>query len=315
MLKGDASDRSYYRIFTAHESYVLCTDGRLAGASPRDYPFVIMQKLLSANSIDVPDILKIDSALGLILLEDLGDTLLEDYLKNSNEGDLVPLYEKIITAMIRIQKIKDNGSLPFTLAFDIEKLMFEFNFFIEHALEGYIGVNFHDKDKNMLRTELLGIAEILSAPDLFVLNHRDFHSRNIMIHNNRICYIDFQDARLGLPHYDLVSLIRDSYVQLETGTLNALKNFYYHESRNEGIHKMGRDEFDFFFNLMAFQRNIKAVGSFGYLVTVKQKKYFEGYIIPTLRYVVEYAGEDERIKKVWGMIRGYLPENLISELM
>ena len=166
--------------------------------------------------------------------------------------------------------IRGKGGVPFSLSFDVEKLMFEFDFFMEHALAGYFRAPAGTDLTRPLRTAVPDDSGgILYRPELFVLNHRDYHSRNIILCNDVPYIIDFQDARMGLPQYDAVSLLRDSYVTLAPVLFEWLKNFYYEGSREVGIHAMGRDEFDYYFDLMAFQRNVKALGTFGYQVTAR----------------------------------------------
>lgn len=80
-----------------------------------------------------------------------------------------------------------------------------------------------------LRREFEAITETLVQPEHFVLNHRDFHSRNIMIRNGKPVLIDFQDARMGLPQYDAVSLIRDSYTDLDNELAEELKTRHYRQ--------------------------------------------------------------------------------------
>ena len=103
--------------------------------------------------------------------------------------------------------------VPYTIAFDVEKLTWELNFFVRHFLEAYRGVQLTDDERTALAAEWATIVEELAAEPR-VLCHRDYHSRNLMLRDGRLYLIDFQDARLGPNTYDLVSLLRDSYVDL-----------------------------------------------------------------------------------------------------
>ncbi len=91
--------------------------------------------------------------------------------------------------------------------------MWELNFFVKHFLEAYRGVTLSTAAREALIEEWQTIAGEL-ASDPRVLCHRDYHSRNLMLHDRRLCIIDFQDARMGPDTYDLASLLRDSYVDL-----------------------------------------------------------------------------------------------------
>ena len=106
--------------------------------------------------------------------------------------------------------------MPFGIAFDRDKLMWELNFFVKHFLEAYRGVVDPGGAREALSEEWLAIADEL-AGEPRVLCHRDYHSRNLMLHDRRLYIIDFQDARMGPDTYDLASLLRDSYVDLHGG--------------------------------------------------------------------------------------------------
>ena len=99
-----------------------------------------------------------------------------------------------------------------------------------------------------------------------MLCHRDYHSRNLMLHQGRLYMIDFQDARLGPDTYDLVSLLRDSYVDLTEVALNELIAYYLALT---GARRRGRVPRRF--DLMALQRNLKALGTFGYQTLARQQ--------------------------------------------
>ena len=102
---------------------------------------------------------------------------------------------------------------PYGIAFDVEKLSWELQFFLKHFVEGYRGAQVAPASREALLQEFATLAEELSAEPR-VLCHRDYHSRNLMLHEGRLVVIDFQDARMGPDTYDLVSLLRDSYVDL-----------------------------------------------------------------------------------------------------
>ena len=116
-----------------------------------------------------------------------------------------------------------------------------------------------------------------------MLCHRDYHSRNLMLHDGRLYIIDFQDARMGPDTYDLASLLRDSYVDLTDRELDELIAYFL---ALEGARSAdGRGEFRRRFDLMALQRNLKALGTFGYQTTTRGNPVYIQYIPRTLRYV------------------------------
>lgn len=291
-LAGDASTREYYRVSLADLTFIASRDPSFRNIPLESYPYYQVYTLFLEHRIPVPRVLRFDAARGLLLLEDAGDLMLEDIVEAAGLDATLPLYERLIDILVDIQGIPGDGSIPFTLSFDVEKLMFEFNFFIEHALRGFFGAELSGPVKGELERAFLRVSESLQRRDLFVLNHRDYHSRNVMVPGDDIFIIDFQDARLGLPHYDLVSLLRDSYVGLDDPMFRGLKQRYYDASRATGVQSLGPDEFERYFTLSAFQRNVKAMGTFGFQVTRRGKNLYEKYLHQALWYLPTYAREN-----------------------
>jgi N-acetylmuramate 1-kinase len=305
LLAGDASVRRYWRVRMPGGSRVLCEDPGFINANIAEYPFTVIYCLLR-DVVPVPEIYAMDNVRGLFLLQDLGDDLMEYACPLPDGGRTSSIYRQCIDNLFRIQKIRGKGGAPFSLSFDVDKLMFEFDFFIEHALRGYFNAGDADGEIKVLRAEFLKIAEILYRPDYFVLAHRDYHSRNIIICGGIPYIIDFQDARMGLPQYDAVSLLRDSYIRLDDGVFEECRDYFYEGGRDMNIHSMGRDEFNYYFDVMAFQRNVKALGTFGYQVTTRGNKRYERYIAPTVAYLDGYAERQEVLEKAWRILRKYL---------
>ncbi|NTU68385.1 MAG: phosphotransferase [Chlorobiaceae bacterium] len=288
-IKGDASNRQYFRVFRQDGTRIACIDPAFRGTDPDAYPFLTVGRLFADHGVRVPEVLAIDSAEGLLLLEDCGDRMLQDEMGLLDADALATRYRQVVDILVRIQSIAPDGSAPFSLSFDHEKLMFEFDFFIRHALHGLFAGVLDDGEILQLRREFETIADLLVLPGDFVLNHRDFHSRNIMLSGNEPVVIDFQDARLGLPQYDAVSLLRDSYVSLDAKMVDALKEYHYGELEKRGTITMGFEEYLRYFDLMAFQRNVKALGTFCYQVSVLGNTTFEQSIAPTAAFLPGYC--------------------------
>jgi aminoglycoside/choline kinase family phosphotransferase len=112
------------------------------------------------------------------------------------------------------------------------------------------------------------------------LCHRDFHSRNLMRHRGVLYWIDFQDARMGPATYDLASLLRDSYVDLSPEFVAERVE----EFRQRALPGESRDAFQRRFDLTSVQRNLKALGTFGYMATVRGIPVYLQYIPRTLQH-------------------------------
>ena len=120
-----------------------------------------------------------------------------------------------------------------------------------------------------------------------VLCHRDYHSRNLMLHDGSLYIIDFQDARMGPDTYDLASLLRDSYVDIADRELDELIAYFLALKGREPTPREFRRRFD----LMALQRNLKALGTFGYQTTTRRNPVYIQYIPRTLQLRAHDARE------------------------
>lgn len=306
-LQGDASTREYYRIYSGGKSYILCIDNNLKGIPLEEYAFCIVHNLFRNRRIPVPEIYSIDEKAGAILLQDLGDSLLELNYKSMSKSTASEFYSELIDTITEIQFIDGNAkTVPFSLSFDVPKLMYEFNFFIDNALIGYFKSDISSDLLEELRDEFNKISLILYKPELFVLNHRDFHSRNIMIEGGKLYLIDFQDARMGLPHYDLVSLLRDSYLRLDDDLVKMLKKKHYNTLKFGGYSRIDYDEYDYYYDIMAFQRNVKALGTFGYQVTFMGKSQYQKYIMPTIAYLKDYIKRRSELSGAAGILKRFI---------
>ncbi len=270
-LPGDASTRFYYRIWTRDKSYVMMKMETFADQG-LSLPFLTLQKHLMMNGIDVPAVLDVDPQRGIILLEDLGDVTLLRCLQEVSTPEVErDLYEQVIDSLVdlQLQASPKDGSPDldaFKLRFDHEKLMWEMGFTIEHFYKTYLGRNIKERDLKIMTSRLSEICQTL-ADEPTVFTHRDFHSRNVMAvplsnGEHRLVMIDFQDGRMGPAQYDLASLLKDSYYQIEESQIQRLLEYYM--IRREALSgvRMEREEFIRVFDLMAVQRNFKAIGSF-----------------------------------------------------
>jgi aminoglycoside/choline kinase family phosphotransferase len=138
-----------------------------------------------------------------------------------------------------------------------------------------------------------------------VLCHRDYHSRNLMLHEGRLYIIDFQDARMGPDTYDLVSLLRDSYVDFTEPQVEALIAFFLAGSGGPAADPA---EFRRRFDLMAVQRNLKALGTFGYQTLTRANTVYIQYMPRTLRYVRANLERYPRFARLRDLLSTHLDE-------
>ncbi len=272
---GDASARRYYRIKTEENSYILCKDESSSGPENNSL-FCNIQKILKSYNIPVPELYEANLNSSMILEQDLGDRTLLKVLPDFHGGkEELETYKSILNIMIKIHTIDpvNHEEENFTkLLFDPDKLMSEVSFTIKYFYEGFL--------KSSLGSEVLNYFKDLTnflSKEKMVPTHRDFHSRNIMCFKGEFYIIDFQDIRMGLPQYDLVSLLEDCYYKISEKNLEKLKTYYYKKFIQTYTNQK-REHFDRLYDLMTIQRTFKAIGSFSYLFLVKKDPRFLKYI-------------------------------------
>jgi len=250
-LAGDASTRRYFRVTTDNSSFVVCLCGAYAFKT-----FTSLQDTFSKSGIPVPKIFDSDEGRGYLLQEDLGGKTLFDFLSTSNEKEEFVVYKKVLDFLAMIQKIDASKSLS-KGSFDREGLFQEIEVTQNFLVEKHLKYKFSKSELDLFKEGFLNLCEESSQGD-FVLNHRDFHSRNIMHGEKGPIIIDFQDARPGLAQYDLVSLLDDCYYQLSQDNVEKLKKYYFQNYIRGG----DLEKFKRIYDLLSVQRLFKAVGTF-----------------------------------------------------
>ena len=164
-------------------------------------------------------------------------------------------------------------------------------------------MTFDPAEREAIREEGAAIVRELAAEPR-VLCHRDYHSRNLMLRGDKLFIIDFQDARLGPDTYDLASLLRDSYVDLPWAVVDDLIAYF--------LALQGRAaepaEFRRRFDLMALQRNLKALGTFGYQTAARGNPVYIQYMPRTLNYVRENLRRYPRFGRLADLLSSHVPE-------
>jgi N-acetylmuramate 1-kinase len=282
-LTGDASDRRYFRILLQDAPSIVLS----LYAGPFDFgtlSFVNVARLLAEMPVPIPTILGHADDLGVLALQDLGDVTLQAHLGAATPAEHSALYRQAVSLIATMQKrgaeLTSAEYAPYGIAFDVEKLTWELDFFTRHFIEAYRGVMIPAATRTALREEFDQMVDRL-ASEPRVLCHRDYHSRNLMLCEGCLYIIDFQDARMGPDTYDLVSLLRDSYVDLPEQTVGELIAYFLALKGVQDTEQEFRPRFD----LMALQRNLKALGTFGYQTTARRNPVYIQYIPRTLRYV------------------------------
>lgn len=264
------------------------TSEEIGGAFDADgqLPFLEVAQWLAQRTIPVPDVYIYDDDVHVVLLEDLSDMTLERALSDTNR---IELYEQALELLITFQsntRLEDPSALPASLQKKMsrEVLAWELAHYVEWRLVAdrkQIASSLHDQ--LWVPFERL-VDELCALPTRLI--HRDFQSRNLMLPRpEHLVLIDFQDAMIGPYIYDLVALLRDSYVALMPNELEHLLERYIVRAREEGIVDGEPDPIERAFHLQTIQRKLKDTGRFVYIDRVKGNPAFLDYRESSMAYV------------------------------
>jgi hypothetical protein len=303
-LSGDASTRRYYRLSDGSRTAVLALYPE--PFVPEELPYLAVHGLLEAWGLPVPATVGVDGRRGIVLQEDLGDRTLQEVLRDAGDARRDELYREAVDEVAQLQ-LRSAAGAPradcFRIAFDIEKLSWELHYFLKHFLEGHRGCDPTVEDRATLAEAFHQLShEIASWPR--VLCHRDYHSRNLMPHAGRLHWIDFQDARMGPATYDLASVLRDAYVDVPEDLQEELKERFRQTAAPDEPREVFRRRFD----LMCVQRNLKALGTFGYMATVRANPVYLPYIPRTLAHARHNLSRYPELERLWRTLARHVPE-------
>lgn len=291
-LTADASTREYFRVSWNGSQAIACVYPE--PFDPTDQPYIDVTRLFMAGGLPVAEVLDFDGNLGVIVQEDLGDRILRVVLLEANKFDYARKLDEAITLIARIQTVTgmayETNSISSKLKFDEEKLLWELNFFKEHYFRTFLKSPLSAADDAALTAEFEELAKELESYAT-VLCHRDFHAANLMIdQRGRMRIIDHQDARIGSPSYDLVSLLLDRITEPPSREWLAEKRRYFLNVRRRlGLPALDEEKFANEFRLQTLQRCLKAAGTFSYQSINRGKTHFIPFIKPMFRITCRSA--------------------------
>ena len=297
-LKGDGSDRQWYRLKMGHKSMIVVDHGiKASDRIDEADAFVNIGRYLFDTGLPVPQIYAADTFAGYVFLEDLGNLDLQGVVRQTDFQDkVIGLYQGVIDLLT---KFPASGGDQFNTAWCYQTPRYdkrlvlenECRYFVDAFLNTYLGLKIKYAD---FKKEFEYLAYNALNHALQGLMHRDFQSRNIMIKNNRIYFIDFQGARMGPIQYDLASLLIDPYVNLPRDIQTQL--LAYAVEKPQMRMKLDADHYTRCYRFCCLTRNLQILGAFGHLTRAKGKKHFEKYIpaaVQTLAHNLKNHEGDE----------------------
>lgn len=276
-LSGDAGFRRYFRVNTREPLLAVYAPP----ATENSRAFIRISEFLRAQNVRSPLVIANDFARGYLLVEDLGVDLLLPHL---NQSDVDTCYSHAMMILLRMQQSAlDHSVFP---VYDREKLRAEMQlfpvWFVEKKLGLTLGVSDHELIDSTFR-----ILEDSACEQPQVVVHRDFHSRNLLFaEDGNYGVIDFQDAVIGPLTYDLVSLLKDCYIEWPDVKVESWMTAYANMAIEVGIlAPVSLETFRRWFVLMGLQRHIKVLGIFCRLSLRDSKHGYLNDLPLVLRYV------------------------------
>ncbi len=289
LLKGDASFRRYFRLYldkTGHSTSSLIVMDAPPETEPLQ-PFLASTIKLKQAHLPVPLIHHQDTELGYLVLDDFGN---KDLLSVLSSDNAYALYKKAIDHLKPLQQLPVDKSLP---VFDSEQLIKEFGLFEDWYLKKHLQLSGVKLDN------VFSYLHDACINQPYVLTHRDYHSRNLMVLDNQdIGILDHQDLMLGPISYDLVSLLKDCYIDWPRQQTHEMIDYFIH---NNAVGNP--DDFKQSFHLTGVQRHLKAIGIFSRLAHLYDNPSYPKYIPRVLKYVLEIADKEPKLNSLARLIR------------
>jgi N-acetylmuramate 1-kinase len=254
---ADASFRRYFRVHLANKTLIA-----MDAPPPQEdcRPFVKVARLLLDAGLNVPEVIAQDLKNGFLLLSDLGD---DTYLQHLNNDNAQILYGDATAALIKMQLASQPNVLP---PYDGTLLKREMQLFPDWYIAKHLAFELNSEQQNML-SDTFGLLNKNVLAQGQVTVHRDYHSRNLMLtRENNPGILDFQDAVYGAITYDLVSLLKDAYIEWDEAQIIDWAVRYWEPAKKAGL-PVSNDFSEFYrdFEWMGAQRHIKVLGIFARL--------------------------------------------------
>jgi len=272
-LPISGSARLYFRILSASNS-VIATYNK---DKKENFAFLYLSKLFKKNGINVPEIYAQDFENDIYLQEDIGNTTLFDLVKklsskNNFTEDLVDVYKMAIEQLAEIQ-INGNKDLDYSVcypreAFDKQSIMWDLNYFKYDFLK-LTDVLF---DEQLLENDFNTFSDYLLKTNTDFFLFRDFQSRNIMLKDGDVYFIDYQGGRRGALQYDLASLLLDAKANIPQNVKNELLEHYIKSAKK--LTEINEQEFKEYYFAYALIRIMQAMGAYGFRGLFEKKQHF-----------------------------------------
>jgi len=313
-ITGSGSNRKYFRITGESKTAI----GVYNNNKKENRAFIYLTKHFAKHDLNVPRILSSKLSMDIYLLEDLGDITLFSYLnskRNHNKfpEDVISYYKKAIEELPKFQ-IRGRVNLDFSVcyprpAFDEQSIMWDLNYFKYYFAKAF-EINF---DEQKLENDFHTLTKFLLSADSNYFMYRDFNSRNIMIKNDELYFIDYQGGRKGALQYDIASLLYDSKANIPVNLREELLD-YYLICVNQ-IKKINNKEFLKYFDAFVLIRLLQMLGAYGYRGLFEGKSHFIQsipYAIKNVEYILSKIKTKIKVPELFSVLNQLIKLNEIK---
>lgn len=289
LLPVSGSNRQYYRIYFDNDSVI----GVYNQDRRENNAFLALSRHFMKHGLKVPAILAEDTEKDIYLLQDLGDTTLFSYLSSVRSDhyfpeEIVDLYKKVIEELPRFQIIAGKG-LDYSVcyprhAFDKQSMLWDLSYFKYYFLK-LAKIHF---DEQALEDDFNVFTDYLLSADCDHFLYRDFQSRNIMLHDDELYFIDYQGGRKGALQYDLASLLYDAKAAIPNRAREELRDYYIEQVT--GYTSIELKSFIEHFYGYVLIRIMQALGAYGFRGFYEKKEHFLQsipYALDNLKYLFQ----------------------------
>ena len=273
MLPSSGSYREYCRIKSQNRTVI----GAFNADIKENTAFLSFTSHFKKNSLPVPGVFAVSADLKKYLLEDLGDTTLFDFLSATREKEgfsenIISEYKKVLQILPRIQ-ILAGKDLDYSVcypraAFDKQSMMWDLNYFKYYFLK-LAKIQF---DEQALEDDYQAFCEFLLSAESDFFLYRDFQSRNVMLKNQEVWFIDYQGGRRGALQYDLASLLYDGKADIPEIVRQQLYDFYVEELKK--YIPVDNSRFAAYYKGFVLIRIMQAMGAYGFRGFYEKKEHF-----------------------------------------
>jgi aminoglycoside/choline kinase family phosphotransferase len=294
-IAGDASGRRFYRLAGGSGASLVIMEYGEPFEDPTDD--MILTRIFQDAGLPVAGIVHTCGEGGFLVLDDLGEHTLEQRLAElpsagpefyAGAVDLAARLADAGTAAL------DRSGRSRSPALDQARFRFEMGYFLDHYYVGFLGNPDADTHIQPLKAFVMELADQAAAVQPTVLCHRDFHSRNLVVsRTGRLAMVDIQDGRRGPLGYDLASLLWDAYVDLDAGLRQEMIALF-REKTGQG------SSFETSLRTLGLQRTLKALGTFGFQISVMGRDRYRSAIPRTLVNIRDLAGDIAALEPIIG---------------